>query len=200
MQNDTRGFVTMNRVGSRSGGLRCSFTGYRPKKMGFIPAPGNLYYDNIRQRLMDTIDMLIQQGYGHFLSGGARGFDTWAAETVLDAKKRYSAIMLEMVAPFSAQSAKWNDADREMHATLFQAADVVTVICQEYTKSCMFRRNRYLVDNADVLLACYDGKPGGTAMTVDMAKRDGVRTLFIPPIQTIPIQNSVPRFLAVNPA
>lgn len=43
------------------------------------------------------------------------------------------------------------------------------------TKGCMFRRNRYLVDNSDVLLAAYDGQAGGTAMTCEYARQNGVQ-------------------------
>ena len=45
------------------------------------------------------------------------------------------------------------------------------VVLLRYTKSCMFTRNRYLVDNADLLLAAYDGQPGGTQMTVRPLKK-----------------------------
>ena len=34
----------------------------------------------------------------------------------------------------------------------------------------MFRRNHYLVDNADLLLAAYDGQPGGTVMTCELVR------------------------------
>ena len=43
----------------------------------------------------------------------------------------------------------------------------------DYTKSVMFTRNRYFVDNADMLLAAYDGQTGGTQMTVKYAKQMG---------------------------
>ena len=32
----------------------------------------------------------------------------------------------------------------------------------DYTHSCIFRRNQYMVSNANLLLAAYDGQPGGT--------------------------------------
>jgi nucleoside 2-deoxyribosyltransferase len=48
-------------------------------------------------------------------------------------------------------------------------------------KSCMFRRNRYLVENADLLLAVYDGLPGGTAMTVGYAREIGVPVVCLAP-------------------
>ena len=45
----------------------------------------------------------------------------------------------------------------------------------------MFRRNHYLVDNADLLLAAYDGQPGGTAMTCELARQYDVPVLTIQP-------------------
>lgn len=43
------------------------------------------------------------------------------------------------------------------HDRLFVEADIITATGHQYTKACVFRRNRYLVDNADLLLAAYDG-------------------------------------------
>lgn len=105
--------------------------------------------------------------------------DTFAAEAVLDLQKEYPWILLEMVSPFDAQAEKWDSSYRLRHDKLFKAADIVTVTSHEFTKSCLFRRNHYLVDNADLLLAAYDGQPGGTAMTCAYARQTGI------PIQTI---------------
>ena len=43
----------------------------------------------------------------------------------------------------------------------------------------MFQRNRYLVDNADLVLAAYDGQPGGTAMTCGYAEEMGAPVKMI---------------------
>ena len=58
-------------------------------------------------------------------------------------------------------------------------ADIVTATGHEYTKSCMFRRNRYMVATADLLLAAYDGQSGGTAMTCEYAREIGVQIRLI---------------------
>ena len=42
-----------------------------------------------------------------------------------------------------------------------------------YTSGCMLRRNRAMVDAADVLLTVFDGSEGGTAATIRYAKRRG---------------------------
>lgn len=109
------------------------------------------------------------------------GMDIFAAEIVLALKEMYPWIILEMVSPFDGQADKWSAEYKARHARLFREADIITATGHEYTKACMFRRNCYLVNNADLLLAAYDGQPGGTAMTVEYARENGVRVNLVPP-------------------
>jgi len=161
---------------------RCAFTGYRPAKMPFGYDELDPRCIDFKKRLRDTIVMLIDQGYSHFLSGGAMATDIFAAEAVLELKEHYSIITLEMVSPFDGQADRWNRAYQARHDELFELADVVTVISHAYTRNCMFQRNRYLVTNADILVAAYDGQEGGTKMTVELARREGVQVLLVPPV------------------
>ena len=136
---------------------RCAFTGYRPQKMPFGFDESDPRCIDFKARLRDTIEDLIGKGFAHFISGGALGMDLYAAETVLDLKEKYPWIILEMVSPFDDQTAKWLPEYQQRHERLFAAADIVTATGHAYTQGCLFRRNRYLVDNADLLLAAYDG-------------------------------------------
>lgn len=159
---------------------RCAFTGYRPQKMpwGFNEeAPECI---DFKARLKEQIEQLIGEGYAHFISGGAMGMDTWAAEAVLELKKTYPWILLEMVSPYDGQASKWEPTYRYRHDYLFENADITTATSHEYTRDCMFLRNRYLVDNSDLVLAAYDGQAGGTAMTVEYAHQHGncILTIF----------------------
>ena len=43
----------------------------------------------------------------------------------------------------------------------------------------MMRRNRYMVDNAAVLIAVYNGSPGGTRNTMLYAMRQGLEIIEI---------------------
>lgn len=45
----------------------------------------------------------------------------------------------------------------------------------------MDERNRYLVENCDILLAVWNGKPSGTGKTVDYAVRKGKSICVINP-------------------
>lgn len=160
---------------------RCAFTGYRPQKMPFGYDENDPRCVSFKARLRETIESLIAEGYAHFLSGGALGMDQFAAEIVVELKEKYPWIVLEMVSPFDGQAAKWPIGSRLRLAELYDAADIVTSISHEYTKGCIFQRNRYLVENSDLLLAAYDGKPGGTAMTCDYAEEMGVPVRRIMP-------------------
>lgn len=174
--------MNMVRRKSPRGYKRCAFTGYRPAKMPFGYDESDPRCIEFKARLRATIEDLIGHGYAHFISGGALGMDMYAAEAVMDLKRDYPWIILEMVSPFDAQAAKWDLEYQERHYRLFDEADITTTMGHAYTRSCMFRRNRYLVDNADLLLAAYDGQPGGTAMTVEYAREMDVPVRFIMPM------------------
>ena len=87
--------------------MRCAFTGYRPQKMPFGFDELLPECIDFKNRIKETIEMLIFQGYTHFLSGGALGMDMYAGEAVLELRKQYPWIALEIVVPFDTQSAKW---------------------------------------------------------------------------------------------
>ena len=160
---------------------RCAFTGYRPAKLPFGYDEECTLALDFRKRLRETIEILILQGYRHFISGGAQGMDIMAAETVLDLQKRYPDVTLEMAVPFEGQAGRWPESYRARWQRCVESADVVTVLSHEYTNSCLVARNRYLVAQADLLLACYDGKEGGTKHTLEYAQRSGCPVCLIPP-------------------
>lgn len=162
--------------------LRCSFTGYRPQKMPFGFNEKDPLCEDFKKRLKETIEMLILQGYSHFLSGGALGMDMFAAECVIALRRHYPFIALEMVIPFDKQADKWEETFQQRYNLLMKEADIITYTGHSYTRGCMFVRNRYLVNNADLLLAAFDGQTGGTAMTVKYAKDNGVQLIEITPV------------------
>lgn len=172
-----------NLVKRKSSLKRCAFTGYRPQKLPFGFNESDPSCVALKAELYRRIEALIGQGYAHFLSGGAMATDTWAAEAVLKLKDKYPWIVLEMVSPFDGQADRWSAEYKARHDHLFDEADIVTMISHAYTNSCLFRRNRYLVDNADLLLAVYDGQSGGTAMTVEYAQTMGISVECIMPVK-----------------
>ena len=161
--------------------LSCAFTGHRLQKLGFGFDEDAESFVKLRNYLHSELMFLIGHNYTHFLSGGAQGFDLIAAEEVLKLRSQLTFVTLELVKPCQNQDAHWPHALRSRYEAVEAAADAVTLISDAYSESCLFERNRFLVDSADMLLALYNGTPGGTKMTVEYARKNGRRTELIDP-------------------
>ena len=159
---------------------RVSFTGYRPEKLPFCEGKDEKYLC-FRRTLYKVIKRLAELGYTHFISGIAMGFDTWVAEDVLALKKEVPEVTLECAVPFPEQAAKWSREDKLRRERIIEKSDSVTLTSTQYTSSAYFKRNRYMVDNSDVVVACYDGKSGGTAYTVEYARKKAKTVIQINP-------------------
>ena len=55
------------------------------------------------------------------------------------------------------------------------------MLSDRYYPECFYRRNDFLVDHARVLVAWYDGSPGGTRYTVRRALGRGLEILDLHP-------------------
>lgn len=108
--------------------------------------------DTLAQRLKTEIIGLIDKGYLYFGAGGALGFDTLAAQTVLDLKTDYPRIKLILVLPCLSQADAWSSDDKDRHEYIKANADKAVYTSREYTRGCMLKRNHYLVDNSSVCL------------------------------------------------
>jgi len=147
------------------------FTGHRkipPERM-----------DTLARRLKTIIIDLIENGYRYFGAGGALGFDTLAAQTVLDLKKSYPHIKLILVLPCLSQSYSWTSRDQEIYEHIKTVSDKVVYTSREYSKGCMHKRNRHLVDNSSVCICYLTEKTGGTAYTVEYAKRKNLLVINV---------------------
>lgn len=134
---------------------------------------------DISQRLKDTLIQLIKSGYLNFYAGGALGFDTIAAQTVLKLKQQHPQINLILVLPCLSQAKTWADSDKKVYEHIKEEADKIVYTSQEYTRGCMHKRNRYLVDNSCVCICYLTEDTGGTAYTVNYAQKKGLKIINI---------------------
>ena len=142
------------------------FTGHRTLPAAKLPA--------LRQRLKEVLTDYIAQGYCQFNAGGALGFDTLAAQTVLELKQTYPQIRLLLALPCTSQAYGWSIAEKAEYERIRAAADQVVYTSIDYTRGCMYRRNRYLVDNSSLCLCYLTRFKGGTAYTVRYAMDNDV--------------------------
>ena len=140
----------------------CCFTGHR-----VIPSGEK---ETIRHLLETAIEKAIQDGYRFFGAGGALGFDTLAAQTVLTLKQQYPHIRLILVLPCINQANGWKSSDIDEYERIKALADKVVYTSREYTSGCMHKRNRHLVDNSSLCICYLTKLSGGTAYTIRYAE------------------------------
>ena len=133
----------------------------------------------IEKKLKETLEALIDNGYCYFGAGGALGFDTIAAQTVLGLKKKHPEIKLILVLPCKNQTRGWEEKDVSVYESIIEQADKVVYTQEHYDRGCMFKRNRHLVDNSSVCVAYLTEEKGGTAYTVNYANQKGVKVINI---------------------
>ena len=161
--------------------LTAAFTGYRPEKMPFAEEVSNPEYLRFRTAEARVLRMLAEQGYTCFVTGLAKGFDTWVAEDVLALKEEFPSIILHCAVPFPEQDEGWAEEDRARRRAICEQADQVVTVSPRYTKGCYFVRNAYMVDMADTVICAYDGRRGGTAYTVNYAVSKDKHVICIDP-------------------
>jgi uncharacterized phage-like protein YoqJ len=145
----------------------CCFTGHRE-----ISCEEEL---KVRERLRGLLRELVEEGVLYFGVGGALGFDTVAAEEVLKLRDQNPAVRLILVLPCADQAKGWSIANRARYDEIRAAADKVVCLAEHYTRGCMHRRNRHLVDSSSICVAYLKaGRSGGTAYTVRYATEKGL--------------------------
>jgi len=149
----------------------CCFTGHRE-----LPPEEQA---EIASRLECVISAQYQKGIRYYGAGGALGFDALAARTVIRLRESYPDMKLILVLPCLTQTRGWRPEDVAEYERIKAQADKVAYMAQQYTPGCMHRRNRHLVDHSGVCVCYLTKESGGTAYTVNYAKRHGVEIINI---------------------
>lgn len=149
----------------------CCFTGHRPANLPWKYNEQGLHFYLFKFKLMKIIKKAIKFGYTKFISGMALGADLICAELIVKIKKTHPNIILECAIPCCNQSEKWSYKYKNRYNNIICKADIVTYVSNKrYFNGCMQKRNIYMVDNSDFVIAIFNGKPGGTQTTIEYAK------------------------------
>jgi len=159
----------------------CCFSGYRPEKLPWGSDEHDPRCLQLKEQLLATAERMFLSGIRHFICGMARGCDMYFCEAVSLLREKYGEITLEAAIPYEKQASGWRETERIRYARLVGLCDHVTYVSRDYSRNCMNLRNRYMVNNASVLIAVFDGIPGGTKNTLKLAARKGLEIIKIEP-------------------
>ncbi len=143
----------------------CCFTGHRVLK-------------DLDAALLDrVITNLVKAGCRRFLCGMAKGFDLAAAESVIALKRAYPGVNLVACIPCGEQADGYSATDKWRYKRILSNCEEVIVLSESYYNGCMHVRDRFMVDNSDIVLCYLREKSGGTYYTVRYAGECGLKII-----------------------
>ena len=123
----------------------------------------------VRVAVDEVLRGLIAEGADYFLLGGYGGFDLLAARAVLDLKQQHPEIHSTLVIPY---------LNREYSTDLYD--DTTYPPLEDVPmKFAISRRNEWMVDQADVVVAYVTHGWGGAAATLKYAERKNKRIINV---------------------
>ena len=145
-------------------------TGHRPNKLWG--------YDLSDPRWVALKDLfkakLIANKCDKGVSGMALGVGDVYALAILELKEQGYPIKLHCAIPCRNHSCKWPKASVDLYNSILARADEVVLVSDEYYKPyLMQKRNEYMVNMSDKVIAVWDGTSGGTASCVHYAEQVG---------------------------
>lgn len=149
-----------------------ALTGHRPHKLGGEyngEGPvSNWLLRQLSSYLRDTKPEKV-------ISGMAIGADMLWAEAAVNLQ-----IPLIAAVPFVGQESKWPSVSQDRYKLLLAKAAEVVIVCEGgYASWKMQKRNEWMVDHSDVLLAVWDGSSGGTGNCVAYARSPAAKAGYI---------------------
>ena len=172
----------------------CCFTGHRPQNLPFGFNEEDPRCLELKKVLQNVIEKLYESGVRHFITGMAIGVDMYAAEIVIELRKTHPDITLESAIPCETQATRWSVAMQERYYEIASKCDKETMLQHQYTADCMQKRNVYMVDHSDYVVAVWDGTRSGTGNTVEYAKTKGKGIVKIDPVTLKLSQFGLPLF------
>ena len=146
----------------------CAFTGHRDIEEQIDMS----FFGNCLQELID-------KGYDTFLCGMARGFDLLAGGLIVRLKEKNPHIKLIACVPCPDQEKYYPAEEKEKYQAVLSACDEVKILSRKFYKSCMFTRDRYMVDNSSLIFAYGRKSEGGTHYTLTYAISKNKKIMMI---------------------
>lgn len=165
----------------------CTIIGQRPTRFRFKYNEKASDCKRLKKRLEEQIKLLYSKGVRIFWIGGALGVDMWAGEILLRIKeqKDYRELEIHIALPGPEHDKMWDDRSKARMAFLIKHSTECILIGAGLTLADYRRRNQFIVNRADILLAVYDdirSDRSGTEMMVSYArKKKGIPIILIHP-------------------
>ncbi|UOX38188.1 SLOG family protein [Bacillus phage BUCT083] len=159
------------------------FTGHRPNKLGGYDMK-NPTMLKLKDKLLEVIEeLIIKEEKSRFITGGALGTDQAACWCVHILKKKFPHIKNIIATPFKEQDKVWSADQKLWYKRMLDVSDEIINVEEldkykvsgdkpgEFSPAKMQKRNEYMIDHSEAIVAVYDGSKSGTRNCLNYARR-----------------------------
>lgn len=140
----------------------CTFAGHR-----------EVYHSGMDEKIEKAIRELLQTDSEFvFYTGGMGEFDSKCSSAVRAAKQRYPRLKIQLVLALPYMSNRLN-TEREYYEFFYDEIIIPEELSGVHYKAAIQKRNSWMVDRADYLIAYLFRGFGGAFETVKYAKKQG---------------------------
>ena len=133
-------------------------------------------FENISSKLDNAVEEAIAQGCEIFYTGAMGDFDSLFSSAVRSAKKVYPHIKLIGVKPYFTNDI---NTDKDYYAALYDDIIIPDELAGIHPKAAIKARNRWMIDNSDIVLIYTVRNFGGAYEAKRFAERNGKRLIKI---------------------
>jgi uncharacterized phage-like protein YoqJ len=160
-------------------------TGHRPPRIGgyHVPNPTEMWVRDTLHRVLESLRGRFPDGL-EAISGMALGTDQIFAKVCLHLDIPFTAAI-----PFRGQERAWPEDSQDSYRRLVRRASRVVVVDEtpgysvDNPKAKFLVRNKWMLDQAGLVIAVWDGSGGGTNHAVLEAQRRGMRMMVLDPMR-----------------
>ncbi len=133
-------------------------------------------FENLISKLDNAVEEAITQGCELFYTGAMGDFDSLFSSAVRSAKKVYPHIKLIGVKPYFTNDI---NTDKDYYAALYDDIIIPDELAGIHPKAAIKARNRWMIDNSDIVLIYTVRNFGGAYEAKRFAERNGKRIIKI---------------------
>ena len=133
-------------------------------------------FENLISKLDNAVEEAITQGCELFYTGAMGDFDSLFSSAVRSAKKVYPHIKLIGVKPYFTNDI---NTDKDYYTALYDDIIIPDELAGIHPKAAIKARNRWIIDNSDIVLIYTVRNFGGAYEAKRFAERNGKRLIKI---------------------
>ena len=146
--------------------LCCTFAGHR-----------DLFLPDAERKIITALDSILESDDEFvFYTGGMGEFDSKCTSAVRTVRHRFQEKRLRLVLVLPYMTNRVN-TDKNYFETEYDDVMIPIDLADIYPKAAIRKRNRWMVDRSDILLACVYRDFGGAYDTMQYALRKGVKVI-----------------------